>query len=578
MTMKRNILHTFWTAALLLTACTQEEFILSGINDATPLAITITDGGYARHASADGLQEAATRAAENGYRTKFTAGDVCGLYIVRNDEIALANLKLTATAGTDGSLTWQPEAGATLAGGLAGEQYFIYYPYQAGMSSNKINASATTDDASFFAPLIDDWRWDLETDQTDYAGYTASDLMTAKGTAVRDGKQLKLSFSMTHRMALVVIEMPGTVYKFTNTTGGAIPDYTVSVTADFTSKYKPYRSVDGSYRYIVSPNMNKAGVITGMYAEGMKMFAFAPNGISSGEYRTYKVNDAQTVEKRHNLQIGDYLLADGSLVSKDELTEEQKASVAAVVFWTPAETDYNDPARQTPARLTDDKIMTTDFPNCTHGLAVALNDVDGSTTSWQRPYFEKSVAKEFQYTEHFKHAQKDDFRSLGSDVDNDSYPNFPMDFILGYQNTVVLRAYNEYCHNNNKANDVVHAVEAIDDYVRQHPAPAGSTGWFLPSAKELYILCDKDRDNIWKNVYQKNTFLKVNESLKELGNNAKEVGIYESPGWRYDGIYWTSSEEGISDYATTFCVVFSKGYVDANLKHLGSFVRAVCAF
>ena len=260
---------------------------------------------------------------------------------MRNDEIALANLKLTATAGTDGNLTWQPEAGATLAGGLAGEQYFIYYPYQDGMSSNKINASATTDDASFFAPLIDDWRWDLETDQTDYAGYTASDLMTAKGTAVRDGKQLKLSFSMTHRMALVVIEMPGTVYKFTNTTGGAIPDYTVSVTADFTSKYKPYRSVDGSYRYIVSPNMNKAGVITGTYAEGMKMFAFAPNGIGSGEYRTYKVNDAQTVEKSHNLQIGDYLLADGSLVSKDELTEEQKASVAAVVFWTPAETDYN---------------------------------------------------------------------------------------------------------------------------------------------------------------------------------------------------------------------------------------------
>ena len=70
----------------------------------------------------------------------------------------------------------------------------------------------------------------------------------------------------------------------------------------------------------------------------------------------------------------------------------------------------------------------------------------------------------------------------------------------------------------------------------------------------------------------------MNESLKELGDNAKEVGIYESPGWRYDGIYWTSSEEGISDHAHTFCVVFSKGYVDANLKHLGSFVRAVCAF
>ena len=42
----------------------------------------------------------------------------------------------------------------------------------------------------------------------------------------------------------------------------------------------------------------------------------------------------------------------------------------------------------------------------------------------------------------------------------------------------------------------------------------------------------------------------MNESLKALGDNAKEVGVEESPGWRYDGIYWTSSEEGISDYAT----------------------------
>lgn len=39
-----------------------------------------------------------------------------------------------------------------------------------------------------------------------------------------------------------------------------------------------------------------------------------------------------------------------------------------------------------------------------------------------------------------------------------------------------------------------------------------------------------------------------------------------------------TTKEGISDYASTFCVVFSKGYVDCNYKHFGNFVRAVCAF
>ena len=56
--MKRNILHTLWAAALLLTGCTQEELPLPGADNAAPLAITITDGGYALTTSADGSQKA----------------------------------------------------------------------------------------------------------------------------------------------------------------------------------------------------------------------------------------------------------------------------------------------------------------------------------------------------------------------------------------------------------------------------------------------------------------------------------------------------------------------------------------
>ena len=55
--MKRNILHTLWAAALLLTGCTQEELPLPGADNAAPLAITITDGGYALTTSADGSQK-----------------------------------------------------------------------------------------------------------------------------------------------------------------------------------------------------------------------------------------------------------------------------------------------------------------------------------------------------------------------------------------------------------------------------------------------------------------------------------------------------------------------------------------
>ena len=114
---------------LLLSSCTQEELPdMNGTSDLAPLSITVTDGGYAS------TEKNMTRAAENGYRTDFTAGDECGLYIVRNGVVAYDNIKLTATANEDGSITWQPDAETKLMGGLSNENYFLYYPYQTDMN------------------------------------------------------------------------------------------------------------------------------------------------------------------------------------------------------------------------------------------------------------------------------------------------------------------------------------------------------------------------------------------------------------------------------------------------------------
>lgn len=208
--MKRNIIHILWAAVLIpfaLASCRQE--VLPGEtdgSDAQSFLITVTDGGYASEAT-DGTTKAGSRATENGYTTTFTAGDQCGLYIVRGTEIVYNNICLTAaTDGTDGSLIWQAPAGTNLSGGLPDEHYFLYYPYQEDMEGNVTVTDATTDDATFFAPLISDWQ--PKADQSDYADYTASDLMTAIGTASYADGKLSLSFPMTHRMAMAVIEMP----------------------------------------------------------------------------------------------------------------------------------------------------------------------------------------------------------------------------------------------------------------------------------------------------------------------------------------------------------------------------------
>ena len=126
--------------------------------------------------------------------------------------------------------------------------------------------SALTD-TEFFAPLVSAWQ--PQDDQSTHAAYTASDLMTAEGSATTgEDNTLHLSFTMNHRMALAVIEMPNTVkYKFTDE---RIPDYAVSPATTFSGIAQPLRVNDGTYRYLVN-HATPAPTIEGHYDEGSKV-------------------------------------------------------------------------------------------------------------------------------------------------------------------------------------------------------------------------------------------------------------------------------------------------------------------
>lgn len=334
MALKQNFIIPFGVAAALLVAgCSHEKFsgVLPGDGGVRLLCITVADGGYA----SGGTDKNGTRAVENGYATEFTAGDACGLYIVRKGEVVYENVKLTATAGTDGTLAWQPEAGVDLTGSYSSAtRYFLYYPYRQGTyMEGKTDVAATGSDAGFFAPLISGWT--VKTDQSRYAEYTASDLMTAMGTVTKEDNKLLLAFSMTHRMALAVIDMPKTVYTFTNE-GLSIPELVIAPVVFTYSAVKPCFMADKMYRYIVNVNGAVAD-ITGIYAEDTKKFVITPSNITSGCYRRYVVDGETPVTyKTHNLQVGDFLFQDGNLFSKDlvsAMTIEQRRRIVGMVFY-----------------------------------------------------------------------------------------------------------------------------------------------------------------------------------------------------------------------------------------------------
>lgn len=529
MSMNRNIIHSLWMALpLLLASCQQEELPdMNSASDAALLSITVTDGGYAS------TDKSATRAAENGYRTVFTEGDACGLYIVRGGTVVYDNVKLTVTAGMDGSLRWKSDV--TLAGGLDNEKYFLYYPYQSVMRG-KTDASAT-DAEGFFAPLVSGWQ--PAVDQSDYAAYTASDLMTATGTASKSGNQLNLIFGMTHRMAMAVIEMPKTLYKFTDNADGVIPDCTIAMAADFAdSDTKPCRMEDGTYRCIVNP-MQPVYLI-GRYDNGKKEFAFTPNCIA-GSYKTYRVDGATLTEKHTTLQIGDYFCKDSE--NKWYIIPQEAApdgNVIGIVFY----------AGHNGGDMGDYSKSGIGQQKC-HGYVVALTDANnGESDRLRWEYGPNNEYRVFIKTSPFSWNGYSDSLKFHEFLSNNTsweMKHFPAAF--------ACETYG------NRTLD--HEGNQTDDYDWQHPlaAPALTSGWFLPSYSQL------------KHLYENGSLLSAR--MADVKNSTPDDCSYKDYiKWFKSSNYWSSTE---SNYWSRY-LDFVDGISHIEDKNIPFNVRAVLAF
>ena len=246
-------------------------------------------------------------------------------------------------------------------------------------------------------------------------------------------------------------------------------------------------------------------------------------------------------------------------------------TVAGIVFWVPKDADPT--GRQAPANLTDDKVMASDFPDCTHGLAVSLEDIQDKRfslpskgMSWVENYYDGSVY-DFQKGENFTHDKKDLFVPIVS-IASSSTDNITK--VLGYQNTQVLLAYNDYCNRNGQSNRINVPVAVIETFKTDNPAPKGSTGWFFPSVKELHILCAEDRDvRVWfeeERIANRNI---VNTSLSAAGGEILANGT----------VYWSSLvREEANFYVFTAELYENNTRMQIETQLSSHRVRAVCAF
>lgn len=88
-----------------------------------------------------------------------------------------------------------------------------------------------------------------------------------------------------------------------------------------------------SYRLIVKANTSETLNVS--YTDGDRQNNATINNlanINKGEYADYVIDGGVDLVSGYNLQVGDYYLSTGKLVSKDaELTAQQKAMVIGVV-------------------------------------------------------------------------------------------------------------------------------------------------------------------------------------------------------------------------------------------------------
>ncbi|RHJ48258.1 fimbrillin family protein [Bacteroides sp. AM10-21B] len=471
-------------------------------SDAYPLTITVSDSGYTpasgtatRTTDVTRASGTSTRTAENQYTTTFTAGDAIGVYAIdKNGHIlpAATNLRLEAVtvaasdAASGGSiLTWQTADGKTPLY-IPGGTYYAYYPYQAdSYMAGKVPDTATgplaasTTAADFFKDLTA--AWSPSADQSSHDKYTAQDLMIAKGSMAEDipAERRKLSFSMAHRMALVVIDLPKTKYTLKDAVGNSLPDYIINAPLNVAfSDFIPCHTDNGAYRYLITPVPADAAdaakpLLSGSYTKSDASVAdWSFNAdVAAGDYKEYVVDggSATVITKAHTLQAGDFYMKDGSLIGKNEsLSAAQQVNCIGIVFCT-------DASRIGAGEKTKLKDLGVTAP---HGLVMALtNASDGC--KWGD--YTKDENADGQSGEPFKENIAT-LQKQYNDINGYAETHWIGDKIKG-------SAESSYTADTYKAFDVALNYGATTE-TAQYAAPEKTTGWFLPSMGQWWDILE----------------------------------------------------------------------------------------
>jgi hypothetical protein len=251
--------------------------------------------------------------------------------------------------------------------------------------------------------------------------------------------------------------------------------------------------------------------------------------------------------------------------------EDTDKTVCGIVYW------LGDPT-------SDDGLLKADYKDCTHGLILALYDMDATAPDSRASWQVDSNDYEYSFTDFYV---SDKISSMDSQILPSSYESIAISYAytgsgdetqlnkaLGYNNTKLLHIFNSnYCVYDNEKYKVL-PIDYLDSFAKGYAAPNSSSGWYWPSPKELVLLVRNDTEVKFNyGTSRTDQFGYIQDILEKL----EKVGMKD--------YYWSSSEckytsgTGEKSYAFGVCLYSNKhGYVDYYAKVSINHLRAVCAF
>lgn len=223
------------------------------------------------------------------------------------------------------------------------------------------------------------------------------------------------------------------------------------------------------------------------------------NGFAEGAVSKIQIT---TTGYGNDIEIGDFFLMDGTIVSKEQdITDDIRSQIAGVIFW------LGDPTAEG-----HDATLRKEHPNCTNGLVMALDTLMGRWSNSNK-MVNKWVKTDGRYMEIV----------FGDRESADQ----PYNFIRGYNNTKAIEAYNEDA----SIYDMVVSVINLADYRDSIPLPKYTSDWYIPSVKEMSLMITGEYDgDLWDINAVDGPFPSISEdvniSLEKLG--ADVIGKWQN--------------------------------------------------